>query len=256
MFVSARGSRGISAAFRFLRSMLETFRRRDRCFAARLRAYARAREQDFTRLIRVARLTPSALLFMGFCAACSAPQGAASASSTARATAPAGGASATVSEQLAPLDLTSSGAWPEPYRSDPLWTRAARGDALDRHTLAEREGAHGLMTALALGGDLGRTALAALPDAPDRRDASAELCRLIASAQAPTRHWLLAALHELLMPRAVTGPEPEPEPEPDADAGCRALLLALARDTTLDASEQDLAVSARAYLEPATSSAR
>jgi hypothetical protein len=193
---------------------------------------------EFTRLTRVAFLTPATLALALSCAACSAPR---RASPSGSATTPEGTELQAASAPA--LDLTSTRAWPEFYRADSLWARAARGDVIDRYTLAEREGASGLMTALALGGDLGRTALAALPLAPDRRAASGELCRLVASAHAPTRGWLLAALHELSAP--VAGAL---DSEVDAATGCHAVLHALAQDSSLDAGERDLAASTLVYL--------
>lgn len=125
-----------------------------------------------------------------------------------------------------------------------LWTRAARGDAIDRHTLAQREGARGLLTALAHGGELGRTALAALPLAPDARDGSAQLCEWSARAATPTRQWLLSTLHAVLQPDSALTLEPDSE----AESICRARLTALEQDPSLAGSEHDLVASALVYL--------
>jgi hypothetical protein len=244
-FVAVLAKHSARGALHFLGSTFETFRARRGHRGARELMVMRARA-----LIRGLRSPPGVLIVAAACAACGAPRGAPSANSSA-VSSPQAPTVHAITPSPVTLDLTLVSAWPEPYQSDPLWTRAARGDALDRFTLAQREGAHGLMSALVLGGDLGRTALAALPEAPDRRDASAELCRLIAVARAPTRHWLLRALHELVMPSAAA-----PDADPDADAGCRATLLALARSSTLDASELDLATSALVYLDQGSTTAQ
>jgi hypothetical protein len=195
----------------------------------------------FTRLIHAA-WTHAFVCIALIAVACSAPRGTPSAASST----PEQAAASAPTPRAPPLDLTGSAPWPSPYHDDVLWTRAARGDALDRHTLAQREGARGLLTALALGGDLGRTALAALPLAPDARDGGAELCQLIANAGAPTREWLLGALHALLLP------DPARTFEPDAEASrtCRERLVALDTEGSLAASEHDLVASALVYLTP------
>ena len=58
---------------------------------------------------------------------------------------------------------------------DPLWQRAGRADAIDLAALAEREGATGLEAQLGRGGSAGRTALLALPFAPDAELAAGTL---------------------------------------------------------------------------------
>src|SRR5688572_11954818 len=77
------------------------------------------------------------------------------------------------------VDLNREQPWPEPYAQDALWLRARQGDAIDLYELAQREGAAGLMRALRSGGSLGKLAASALPLAPDRGEASVELCRLL-----------------------------------------------------------------------------
>ncbi|MET0412175.1 MAG: hypothetical protein ABW217_12815 [Polyangiaceae bacterium] len=199
----------------------------------------------FTRLIHAA--CPHAFMCIALvAAACSAPRGTPSAASSTPEQASASASAPTASAP--PLDLASTVPWPSAYHDDVLWTRAARGDVIDRHALAQREGARGLLTALALGGELGRTALAALPLAPDARAAGAELCRLIASAHAPTREWLLAALHALLLP----DPTLTFEPDAEANGTCRERLVALDAAGSLAASEHDLVASALVYLAPAS----
>lgn len=202
---------------------------------------ARGALSTFTRLTHTAcsRAFVCGALVIG---ACSAPHGTPSAASST----PEQAAASAPTVSTPPLDLTSSAPWPAQYRDDVLWTRATRGDAIDRHALAQREGARGLLTALALGGELGRTALAALPLAPDARDASAELCGSIANTAAPTREWLLAALHALLVPVHAL------ESDAEASGTCRERLLALDAGGSLAASEHDLVDSALVYLAPSS----
>jgi hypothetical protein len=186
----------------------------------------------FTRLIRGGL---ACVTLIAIAIACSGPRAASSAPEQ---------AATSTTPSTPPLDLTSDVPWPTEYRDDWLWLRAAKGDALDRHTLAQREGARGLLVALAHGGELGRTALAALPLALDARDASAELCSAIARAAAPTRAWLLSTLHALLQP----DPSLTREPDGEAQGACREPLLLLERDPSLAGNEHDLVASALVYL--------
>lgn len=153
----------------------------------------------------------------------------------------------------AALDLSHAGAWPEPYASDPLWARAASGDALARHTLAQREGAVGLTSALERGGQLGRTALETLPHASDADLAMAPLCRALEHAQPPTRGWLLEALHAIVA-RAPDDPETRALTATARD-DCRARLRSLVERAEVAPAERDLASSAHSLLDPAVTAA-
>lgn len=123
------------------------------------------------------------------------------------------------------LDLTGDAAWPAQYTTDPLWVRAASGDDIDQARLARRENAEALVAAVAYGGSLGRTALAALPYAGDRRDTQGMLCALLARADAASVEPLLAALYEVVM----NAPSTEGPIDPSAKRGCADILESATR---------------------------
>lgn len=127
-----------------------------------------------------------------------------------------------------PLDLTGDAPWPAPYDSDPLWRRAAGGGDFERARLAQRESAASLLSALSLGGSLGRTALAALPYASDRAEVVGQLCELALGTttppSAPTSGWLLDTLVDAL----AHAPRTEEFVDPAADARCASGLRQLA----------------------------
>ncbi|MCB9577371.1 MAG: hypothetical protein H6717_10140 [Polyangiaceae bacterium] len=127
---------------------------------------------------------------------------------------------------------------------DPLWQRAGRADAIDLAALAEREGATGLEAQLGRGGSAGRTALLALPFAPDAELAAGRLCRLASEVDSPSRPLVLLALHGVLS-------RPPPGERLDA-AGlrrCQELLRDLAARPALPPSDRDHVAAARALLE-------
>src|SRR6185503_4065173 len=98
-----------------------------------------------------------------------------------------------------------------PYGGDPHWRRAAAGSDFDQARLAQRESAAALLEALLRGGSLGRTALAALAYASDRREVAGQLCTLVLEPAPPTSSWLLDGLHE-----ALSGPQTEEAVDPRA----------------------------------------
>jgi hypothetical protein len=152
------------------------------------------------------------------------------------------------SERSAPqrpvLDLAPDAPWPAPYDADPLWRRAASGDDFDRARLGRSEGAASLLAALSLGGSLGRTALAALPFARDRREVVGSLCDLALGPVPPTSSWLLGAIYEAL----ADGPRTEESVDPTADALCTSNLRQLSERSGMSPEDRDRALGAISLL--------
>lgn len=123
------------------------------------------------------------------------------------------------------LDLTGEAPWPAEYTADPLWVRAASGDDIDQARLARRESAGTLLVAIAKGGSLGRTALAALPYASDRRGSQDALCALLARADAASFTPLLAALYDVVM----NAPRTEDPTDPSDERRCADILESATR---------------------------
>jgi hypothetical protein len=152
------------------------------------------------------------------------------------------------SERSAPerpvLDLARDTPWPAPYDADPIWRRAAAGDDFDRAHLGRSEGATSLLAALSLGGGLGRTALAALPFARDRREVVGSLCDLALGPVPPTSSWLLSAIYEAL----ADGPRTEESVDPAADALCTSNLRQLSERSGISPEDRDRALGAISLL--------
>jgi hypothetical protein len=143
-----------------------------------------------------------------------------------------------------PLDLTGDSPWPAPYGSDPLWRRASTGSDFDHARLAQRESAAALLAALARGGSLGRTALAALPYASDRREVVGPLCELVLGPVPPTSSWLLGSLYEALS----NAPRSEESVDPRADVTCANQLRQLAERERSSPEDRDRALAAISLL--------
>lgn len=142
------------------------------------------------------------------------------------------------------LDLTAEASWPAAYQTDPAWQRAASGSDFDRARLAQRESAAALLVALSEGGSLGRTALAALPYARDRREVVGRLCALVLGPVAPTSSWLLGALYEAI----ADGPRTEESVDPEADAHCSDSLRQLSGRADTSPEDRDRALGAISLL--------
>lgn len=168
---------------------------------------------------------------------------------------PPAGAAASSAASAAPASSTAARAAParSPRLDDPRWRLAAGDDPLDRARLAEAEGAAGLLDALADGGEIARTALAALPAAPDAELALGPLAERALAAPPGEIEPILQALLEIV------GRPPAPreplDPEGARAAAEAALTLAARRD--LPAPARALAISAarafarRGSLDPA-----
>jgi hypothetical protein len=142
------------------------------------------------------------------------------------------------------LDLSRDGAWPAAYDTNPAWRRAAGGSDFERARLAQRESAAALLVALAEGGSLGRTALAALPYADDRREVLGKLCALALGPAAPTSSLLLGAIYEAI----ANGPRTEESVDPGADALCSNQLRLLSERADTSPEDRDRALGAISLL--------
>jgi hypothetical protein len=139
-----------------------------------------------------------------------------------------------------PVDLVSDTPWPPAYGDDPLWRRASTGSDFEHARLAQRESAASLLMALRVGGSLGRTALAALPFASDRREVVGPLCELVLGPAPATSSLLLASLYEALS----DAPRSEESVDPRADAACASQLRQLAESDSSSPEDRDRALSA------------
>jgi len=148
-----------------------------------------------------------------------------------------------------PLDLVGDAPWPAPYDADPVWRRAAGGNDMDLARLARRENADALVAAVYQGGSLGRTALAALPYAADRRIARGPLCAGLARAQGPSLSLLLGGLFDAVVeaPRSVESLDPALDPAQDAQ--CSNALTALGGELA-SPGDRDRAASVLDRLRP------
>jgi hypothetical protein len=142
------------------------------------------------------------------------------------------------------LDLTRDATWPAAYDADPLWRRAAAGGDFERARLAQSESAASLLAALTQGGSLGRTALAALPYAHDRREVVGRLCALALGPEPPTSSWLLGSIYEAI----ANGPRTEESVDPRADALCTSNLRQLAASASVSPEDRDRALGAISLL--------
>jgi hypothetical protein len=146
-----------------------------------------------------------------------------------------------------PLALSGERVWPAEYARDPLWVRASVGDDIDQARLARRENASALLAAVAEGGSLGRTALAALAYANDRRGALGALCALFARADAASQGPLLGALYDVVM----DAPGVEDVLDPSADGRCADVLRDAAAREFGDDGSRDRAQVVLARLQRA-----
>jgi hypothetical protein len=142
------------------------------------------------------------------------------------------------------LDLSGDAAWPAAYDGKALWRRAAGGGDFERARLAQSESATALLAALSEGGSLGRTALAALPYAEDRREVVGRLCALLLEPVPPTSSWLLGAIYEAI----ANGPRTEESVDPGADALCTRQLRQLSERADASPEDRDRALGAISLL--------
>ena len=137
-------------------------------------------------------------------------------------------------------DLDSTLPTPDAFARDALWSRAIESDdVIDLASLADREGAAGLLDAVESGGRVGLTALAALPMADDAPVAYRRLAQLALLTDGRARLRVLEAIHGIA---AVSTRYGEPVDEGGREA-CAAALLRIARDLGNPASHRSVAIS-------------
>lgn len=154
-------------------------------------------------------------------------------------------------EKQPTLDLTRDSAWPAYFLKQRVWREAAQGDDMDLARLAHQEPMAELLSALDHGGNLGRTALAAIGWSDEHFASRGALCSRLALCEGRSLERLLEAVHGSLYSadRSVESVDSE------ADQACSQALVAVAQRPGLSASAQDLVASAglalRSSAEPA-----
>lgn len=130
---------------------------------------------------------------------------------------------------------------PARFTQDVLWARAMNeGDDIDLAALADREGATGLLEAFEQGGQVARTALAALPFAPDAPVAYRRLGEVALLTKGETQRAIIRAAHDVAV-------RPRRFGEPVDEGGtelCAKALLHIANDEGAPRDNRALAVSA------------
>ncbi len=145
-------------------------------------------------------------------------------------------ADAAVTPSLGPEDRPP----PKAFLEDALWNRAMQSeDEIDLASLADREGASGLLEAVEVGGKVGHTALAALPMAHDAPVAFRRLSQLALLTEGPPRLHVLHTIHDVAARPSRLG---EPVDEGGSDA-CAHALLRIARDPHAPSIHRAVAIS-------------
>jgi len=141
----------------------------------------------------------------------------------------------------APSFETSNAQATEAYLNDALWSRASTSeDDIDLASLADREGASGLLEAIEIGGKVGLTALAALPMADDAPVAYRRLAQLALLTSGDARTHVLRAIQGVAAQSRLRG-----EPIDEGGAGeCVDVLLRLAGDRRVQTQHRVMAVMA------------
>ncbi len=152
----------------------------------------------------------------------------------------AGAASAKV--QIVKLDLSK--APPKPgsrFASSAVWRRARSHDELDLQRLAEHESAAGLIEALEQGHSVARTALLAMPYAPDAELVLEPLCAGLLRVSVSERSLILKALHGVL-----ANPPEQRERVSTEPSECSGVLKQI--EPAAKGEQRDLVSSIRALL--------
>ena len=161
----------------------------------------------------------------------------------------------------APLFEATDRPPPDAYLNDALWRRAIENknasktenknainnedkdedkDEIDLASLADREGASGLLEAVEIGGSVGLTALAALPWADDAHIAFHRLAQLVLMTKGDAQLSVLRSIHGIAAKPLRYG---EPIDEGGASR-CAQVLLRIARDVRVQATHRAVAISA------------
>ncbi len=138
-------------------------------------------------------------------------------------------------------DLAASQApVPPEIRQDALWARAINtSDDIDLASLADREGASGLLDAFEHGGRVGATALAAMPFAPDAPVAYRRLAEVMLMTTGNPQYDVIRAVHDIALRPATRG---EPMDEGGREA-CATALSRVARNSNAPKHHRALALS-------------
>ncbi|HPY19531.1 MAG TPA: hypothetical protein PLM08_17720, partial [Polyangiaceae bacterium] len=125
-------------------------------------------------------------------------------------------------------------------QKDALWNQAMQSeDDIDLASLADREGASGLLDALEVGGKVGQTALAALPMADDAPVAFRRLSQLVLLTQGSAQQRVMQTIFSIAETPIHRG-------EPIDDGGaelCAMALTRLVQDSKTPAPLRSLAIS-------------
>jgi len=165
-------------------------------------------------------------------------------SEAASASSPAASQSAPVASVQVPSLVPGPPSGATPLSDDALWKQALARDTIDLARLANREGAAGLLVGLEAGGDIGLTALAALPHADDGELALSRLCEILDYVPPDQAEPVLSTV------QAIVAAPPRPAERFDLEGyrGCAPVLDRRAADARLSPAARDLASSARQML--------
>jgi hypothetical protein len=131
------------------------------------------------------------------------------------------------------------------FAADARWTRAAGGAPIDLEILAKYEGAMGLVEGAEIGGETTRTALAALPFAPDAEVVVGRICDWLRGTSVAHAAVFLEAIHGV----AVRPPRDAESLDPSWQPRCATALDQFVARSGVSASDHDLAVSARRLID-------
>jgi hypothetical protein len=127
------------------------------------------------------------------------------------------------------------------FANDSRWVRAGQGGPIDLEILARSEGGAGLLEGIELGGTPARTALAALPFAPDAEIAVGRVCEWLGGAPSAQATPFLLAIHGV----ADRPPISAEALDPSWIHRCDGALHGFLARSDVSATDHDLAQSAR-----------
>jgi hypothetical protein len=146
---------------------------------------------------------------------------------------------ALAADAAGPPSFTRPAAVDAAFEIDALWSRASGADPIDLATLADREGARGLLAGVEAGGEPGVTALHALPYADDAELGLRRLAEIGLQTDGDTQRDVVDTVL-----RIAIRPAPDEPLDPEGVRSCGAALLDIARRGSVDRDTRALAVSA------------